>query len=148
MGGGKKNINELTLNEAKQILNFVYPNNKHYNIKLCFNSEDNRLTMGLRPVIGITYNNGVTNDGMVLHFDNTKVLLWLYKNNYDITNMLEENAYMSEMEDDFENLAFAVHDMSKGEEAFKGEDRDMWTLEYVKNKCKELVDEYFYKDYE
>lgn len=150
----KKKISELTIDEAKEILDFVYPDGDHFNVGLSFEpvkSEDGkgqRITMGGRSIIGITYRGGINNDGIILHFDHSKVVLWLYKNGYDIQTFLEENAYMSEMESDFENFAFEVEQMSKGEDGFRDGYKQNWTLDYVKKKCKELVETYYYKDYD
>ncbi len=52
------------------------------------------------------------------------------------------------MEKDFSNMAFEVHWLSKGEEGFKPEVRQNWTLEYVKKQCTYLYDKYFLKDCE
>jgi hypothetical protein len=150
----KKKISELTIDETKDILDFVYPDGDHFNVGLSFEpvkSEDGkgqRITMGGRSIIGITYRRGINNDGMILHFDHSKVVLWLYKNGYDVESLLEENAYMSEMESDFENFAFKVEQMSKGEDGFREGYKQNWTLDYVKKKCKELIETYYYKDYD
>ena len=147
-----KNIKELTEEEAKEILKFVYPNDeKNWFKKLSFEpviTEDGKqyITFGMRPIIGIEFHNG--QDNCILHFDNSKVVLWLYKNGYDITELLEANSYFSQMERDFENFAFAIEHMSKGEEGFRDGYKQNWTLEYVTKKCRELLDEYYYKDYE
>lgn len=145
-----KNIKELTEKEGKQILKFVYPNNKdNYFVGLSFEpviEEDGsqQITFGCRPVVGIKYHNG--HDNCILHFDDTKVVLWLYKNGYDITDFLEVNSVYSEMQNDFENFAYGIDTLSKGEDSFKEEAKKNWTLDYMKNKCKELLDKYYYKD--
>jgi len=147
-----KNIKELTEDEAKQILEFAYPKDKdNWFRKLSFEpkiTDDGKqqVTFGMRSIIGIEYHNG--KDNCILHFDNTKVVLWLYKNGYDVTELLEANSYLSEMEKDFENFAFEITWMAKGEERFRDGYKQKWTLEYVTKKCKELVDKYYYKDYE
>lgn len=151
---GKKKINELTIVEAKEIIDFVYPDEDNFNVDLSFEpvkqeyGRSQRITMGGRSIIGIIYTGGINNDNKILYFDHTKVVLWLYRNGYDVEELLEENAYMSEMESDFENFAFEVELMSKGEEAFKDGYKQNWTLNYVKKKCKELIVKYYYKDYE
>ena len=147
-----KNIKELTEDEAKQILEFTYPKNKDNLFrKLSFEpkiTDDGKqqVTFDMRSIIGIEYYNG--QDYCVLHFDNTKVVLWLYKNGYDITELLESNSYLSEMERNFENFSFEVIWLAKGEEGFREDVKHNWTLDYVKQKCKELVEKYYYKDYE
>ena len=146
-----KNITELTEAEAKQILEFVYPNRKdNWFKKLSFEpkiTEDGKqqITFGMRSIIGIEYHNG--QDNCILHFDNTKVVLWLYRNGYDISELLEANSHFSEMENDFEWFAFGITLISKGEESFEKGMKHNWTLDYVKKKSKELLGEYYYKDY-
>ncbi len=147
-----KNIKELSSDEAAQILDFVYPNSGdlYWFQKLSFEpivSEDNKqqITLGGRSIIGIKYHNG--QDNCILHFDNTKVVLWLYKNGYDITDLLESNSYLTEMENDFDDFAFNIQWMAKGEDSFRDDVKKNWTLDYVKKRCKELVDKYYYKDY-
>jgi hypothetical protein len=147
-----KNIKELTEDEAKKILDFVYLNDKdNWFKKLSFEPEiteegREQVTFGMRLITGIEYHNG--QDNCILHFDNTKVVLWLYKNGYDITDLLEDNSYMSEMEIDFENFSFGIDSLSKGEEGFRDGFKKNWTLGYVTEKCKELLEKYYYKDYE
>jgi hypothetical protein len=147
-----KNIKELTEEEAKEILKFVYPNDEYYWFKkLSFEpviteNGKQQITFGGRSIIGIEFHDG--QDNCILHFDNSKAVLWLYKNGYDITELLEANSYFSQMEIDFENFAFAIEWMSKGEEGFRDGFQQNWTLEYVTKKCRELLDKYYYKDYE
>lgn len=147
-----KNIKELTEEEAKEILKFVYPNDENYWFKkLSFEpviteNGKQQITFGGRSIIGIEFHGG--QDNCILHFDNSKAVLWLYKNGYDITELLEANSYFSQMEIDFENFAFAIEWMSKGEEGFRDGFQQNWTLEYVTKKCRELLDKYYYKDYE
>jgi hypothetical protein len=147
-----KNIKELTEEEAKEILKFVYPNDENYWFKkLSFEpviteNGKQQITFGGRSIIGIEFHDG--QDNCILHFDNSKAVLWLYKNGYDITELLEANSYFSQMEIDFENFAFAIEWMSKGEEGFRDGFQQNWTLEYVTKKCRELLDKYYYKDYE
>jgi hypothetical protein len=145
-----KDIKELTEEEAKQILDFVYPEDNYWFQKVSFEPKilengSQQVTFDMRPIIGIEFHNG--QDNCILYFDNSKVVLWLYKNGYDITNLLENNSYFSEMERDFENFAFSIEWMSKGEEGFREGHEHKWTLDYVKKKCKELVEKYYYKDY-
>ena len=148
-----KQINELTDNEAKEILKFVYPKAEHNHfIKISFEAERDKggnvilSISGFRPIVGIQYHNG--QDTCILYFDDSKVVLWLYKNGYDITKLLEVNSYFTEMEHDFRNFAFAIEWMAKGEEGFREGHEHKWTLDYVKRKCKELVEKYYYKDYD
>lgn len=146
-----KKIEELTEAEAKEILKFAYPDEKdNWFRKLSFEphrAEDGGqyITFGGRSIIGIEYHNG--QDNCILHFDNTKVVLWLYKNGYDITELLEANSYYSEMENDFESFSFGVSCLAKGEEGFREGYKQNWTLEYVTKKCNELLERHYYKDY-
>lgn len=147
-----KNIKKLTEDEANDILKFVFPNEKYiYFLNIFFEpkiSEDGgeEITFGARSIIGIEYHNG--QDRCILHFNNSKVIFWLYKNGYDIIDLLQQNLYFSQLERDFENFSFAIEWMSKGEDGFKDNVKKNWNLEYVKNKCKELLDKYYYKDYD
>lgn len=147
-----KKISELTEEEGKEILNYVFPDEDYIYKGLSFEPVKSErggeyVTMDGSSIIGIRFIGGMNNDGMVLHFNHTKVVLWLYQHGYDIGELLEENAYMSEMESDFESFAFEVEWMSKGEGGFKDRVKHNWNLDYVKNKCKELVEKYYYKDY-
>jgi len=146
-----KDIKELTEDETRQILEFVYPNNKdNFLKKISFEpkiTEEGyqQITLGGRDIIGIEYHNG--QDNCILHFNNTRVVLWLYKNGYDITDLLESNAYMSEMENDFSDAMFEVSWLSEGEAVFSPEVIQNWTLDYVKRRCTEIYNKYFMKDY-
>ncbi len=147
-----KNIKELTKEEAIDILTFVHPKyDRHDFISIKHEptiTEDGsqQITFGGRSIIGIEYHNG--QDRCILHFDNLKVVLWLYKNGYDITKLLEANLYLIDQEEDFSNMAFGIHWLSKGEEGFREDVKHNWTLEYVKKQCTYLYDKYFLKDSE
>lgn len=136
-----KNIRELTELEAKEILLFVFGQDKEADfMSLSFdvhpgpNGEGQYITFDGRSIIGIEYHNG--QDRCILHFDNTKCVLWLYKHGYDITELLEKNAYMSEMEKDFSNMAFGIYQMIHGR--FEKDH---------KKRCEELYNKYYIKDY-
>jgi hypothetical protein len=146
-----KDIKDLTIEEAKEILDFSLKYKEYYNVSLQFKSIVNpdgsiNVTFSMQPIIGILYHNG--QDNCVLHFNDSKCIYWLYTHDYDITDLLKSNLYLSEMEDDFDVFSFEILQMSKGEEVFKEEVKHRWTLEYVKKRCKELLDKYYYKDYE
>ena len=147
-----KNIKELTEDEAKQILEFAYPKEKdNWFRKLSFEpkiTEDGKqqVTFGMRSIIGIEYHNG--QDNCILHFDNTRVVLWLYKNGYDITELLEANSYLSEMEKDFENFSFAIHWLGETRKHIAKDKEHIYTLDYVLEELKNYNDKYYYKDYE
>lgn len=89
----KKSITELTEQEAKEILEFVYPDNKYlFFTGLCFepvldsNGMQELTFSGFQPIVGILYHDG--RDNCILHFDNTKVILWLYQHDYNINDQL------------------------------------------------------------
>lgn len=148
----KKEIKELTEDEARKIFEYVFKG-KDYTFK-CLTldkpqADENgmvQITFGGRIPIGIEYWNSYP-DLCVLHLDNTKAIKCLYEMGYDIQEFLEMNEYMSEMENDFVSLTFAVEDLSKGEEIFRDGYKHNWTLDYVKNKCKELLQKYCFKNY-
>lgn len=148
-----KKITELTEQEAERIFNYVFPKSKYeysYFNGVSFESiplgEGQQVGMDMRPIVGILYNNG--QDNCVLHFDHSKVVLWLYEHGYDILELLKENKHMSELENDFENFAFQIHLMSTGNETWQNSHKQNWTLDYVKEKCTKLLNEYYYKNYE
>lgn len=149
----RKKIKELTEKEAEEILEFVYPEEDKWFQKLSFEpheTEDGKgehITFNGRSIIGIEYVGGPNNDRCILHFDNTKVVLWLYNHGYEIGELLEGNKYHSEEIDDFSDMAFEVKCLSEGEDSFKDGYKQNWTLEYVKNKCKEILEKYYSKDY-
>lgn len=145
-----KSINELTEREAKEILSFVYPDNKGIDFQeLKFEhtvNEDGsvQITFGGRLIVGILYYNG--QDNAILHFNNTKAVLWLYKNGYDITEQLELNSGLSKEMDNFENFAFAIYWMARGADGFAEDRKHKWTLDYVTRKCAELYKKYYLTD--
>lgn len=151
-----KNINELTEDEAKEIFNFVYPPEnekfKHYwfrelKMEPTINEDGSqRITFGFRPIIGILGNNG--QDNIIIHFDNTKAVLWLYKHGYDITELLERNSHFTEMEGDFENFSFAIHWLDEKRKHIPENKKDLYNLEYVLKELKRYNEKYYYKDYE
>ena len=136
-----KSINELTEKEAEEILEFVYPEGNAYFDKIDFEPVTTgdgkmQLTFGMRPIVGISYRNDNL-DRCILHFDHSKVVLWLYKHGYDITEQLEYNKEFSSTERDLENLCDDIHwslDYSKKE----------WTLESFKEYMIELTNKYYY----
>lgn len=156
-----KNIKELTELQAREILAYVHPNKTEFDNPhnyeywfegLAFEGEKKPgggeyVTSGGRSIIGIKYRGGFSNDGYILHFNNTKVLLWLYRNGFDIEEFLDFNQHLSETEKDFDNFALGIEILSKGEESFRDSHKKNWTLEYVKDRCKELLNTYYYKDH-
>jgi hypothetical protein len=144
-----KNIKELTDNEGKEILKFVYPNEKdNYFLKISFEPVLNKdgheqVSFSGRSIVGIQYHNG--QDNCILHFNNTKVVLWLYKNGYDVTQYLEENSINSQIEEGFGNMVFELMQILKltgnephFNEAFK------YDLDLVKTKCIEIINKHYY----
>jgi hypothetical protein len=145
-----KNIIDLTEEEGKQILEFVYPDKERNSFtKLSFEptltGNGEQVTLGMRSIIGILYHNG--QDNCILHFDNSKVVLWLYKNEYDITSLLEKNFYFSEMEQDFENFSYAIHWLGEQRKHIEKDRQHEYTLEYVLKEMDEYNEKYYFKDY-
>ena len=83
-----KNIEELTTEEAIHNLSIVYPKYKNNFISIIHDvvveNGKQQITFGGDPIIGIKYINEF-DDRCILPFTNTKVVLWLYKNNFDIS---------------------------------------------------------------
>jgi hypothetical protein len=146
-----KNITELTEIEAKEILKFVYPDVKEYEryfTGLSFEpviSEDGmqQITFTGRSIIGIKYHNA--QDNCLLHFDNHKVILWLYKNGYDITDFLEsvqnDDKIINKLKNFMFNIYFLVN--NRQEQLKKNDKEHMFSLEYVIKNLKEALDKYF-----
>ncbi|HMT01694.1 MAG TPA: hypothetical protein PKD00_00050 [Burkholderiales bacterium] len=145
-----KNIKELSEQEAKEILNFVFPENKLIYFKNISFEPDiidentEHVSLGFESIIGIIYNNG--QDNCLLNFTNTKVVLWLYKHDYNITKFLELNSYFTEMESNFDEMAHEINILSRGH-AGNRNNKEEFTLGYVKDKCKEILNKYYYKNY-
>jgi len=155
-----KKISELTDKEAEEILEYVYPgktklfNPKKYDYwfdELHFEPliENEQMSVGfdMRPIVGIGYKNNM-GDRCRIHFDDIKVMSWLYQHGYDITEELKQNEYLSEFENDMDNVSFELYQMSIGEENFGAESKHNCTREYYIKKSKELLETYFYKNYE
>lgn len=146
----RKSVKELTEEEAKEILKFAYPDKDcwfdeiHHESKV---EEDGsrQVTFGMRPIIGIGYRNDL-GDRCMLHFDNTKAVLWLYRNGYDIEEQLEINKDMTQMEHDFENLAFAISWHCEARPRHLKEDgkEDDYTLEKTREILIKEVNKYYY----
>ncbi len=142
-----KNINELTELEAREILNLVVKDVSFDKVQFESIIEPDgkvQITFSGGPLIGIHYRND-HNDGCILPFNDTKVVLWLYKNGYDITEFLEMNSHYSELENDYDNMAFALYYITKVPPRPGYKD---FTLEQIKNKLSKLHDEYLNKEYE
>lgn len=143
-----KNINDLTEKEAKEILEFVFPDKKDYekyfreiSFEPVFDEDGkHRITFGFRPIIGILYHNG--QDNCILHFDDSKAVLWLYKNGYDITEMLEKNSYFSDMENEFFKCKSAIYSLNRRQESIPEDKKHLFTLEYVLKELKRIEDKY------
>ena len=95
----RKNIKELTLEQAREILEWVYPNQTdltnptNYTYDCTGLSFDpiltpdggEQITFGGKSLIGIKYHNG--QDYCLLPFDDTKVIFWLYQHNFEIEDI-------------------------------------------------------------
>ena len=125
-----KTIRELTFQDAEHILEYVFPNQtplsnpKSYEkCVLGIDFEPVKLEDGYqvgwdgRFITGITYHNG--QDKCILHFDDIKVISWLYKNGYDISSLLPDlQTYVEILEDcysKFDQLYFEIFRMTKFE---------------------------------
>lgn len=146
----RKDIKELTNDEAKEIFDYVNTDEYAYFEALITEPEiDNegniRVTLGLRPAVGIYYRNG-SGDGCLLHFDHTGVISWLYNNNYEIGVLLENNKYLSNIEEDIDNLAFAIHWQCKGkpENLLQTIGVDSVTLDKTREELLKAADRYYY----
>lgn len=137
-----RNIETLTLDEAQEILNFCFPNKNFSPVDLFFEpkfAKDRgfQLTLDGELVVGIMYHNN--QDYCILHFFNSKVVLWLYQHGFNIEQFLIRNSDFSEKLKDFDLFAFAVSRIYT---------YDNLTVESINEHCKELLQRYYYKDYE
>lgn len=148
----RKNLRELTENEAKEILEFVYPKKDYWFTGLSFEpivDEQGRqqMTFGFRSIIGIKFHDG--QDNCILHFDNTKAVLWLYKNGYEIEELLEENKHLTQMETQFDNFAFEIHfPLYKTEKDLSEGKPDTYNYEKIIKNIDYCYKRYYLKDYE
>lgn len=155
-----KDLKTLTLDEAKEILEYYYPNktdlsnSKNYEYwvtGLSFESVKNEdgntpITFGGRLIVGILYHD--SRDNCILHFNDTKVVAWLYSHGYDIGELLEQNKYLSAMESDFDSVVYWLSSFSKWPNHWSEDFNANFTLEWVAKKSQELLEKYYYKDYE
>lgn len=148
-----KKINELTEKEANDILKFVYPNQDNHFMELSFEpiideeTGAERITFEGNSAVGIIYLSEM-NDRCILAFENTKSVLWLYRNGYDIEKFLEENSYMTQMERDYSDMAYHVSELSRGQKAIRKNSKKKFTTKYVKDICKHLIEMYYKKQHE
>lgn len=146
-----KKITELTKKEAIDILKFVYPykNIEFEELSLEPKILENgsiQVSIDMRPLVGIIYK-GEYGDRCILHFDNSKAALWLYRNGYDIEEILVSNAYFSEMEEDLDELGYQLHLLSSKPGEYSHFNIPN-TVDEFREKCNELNNKYIYKDYE
>lgn len=145
-----KKITELTEQEGREIFEFVYPSDeekfKYYsyqNLKFeptILENGSQQVTLGFRPIIGLMGHNG--QDNIILHFDDTKVVLWLYKHGYDITELLEVNSYMSELENQFFMCKSAIYGLNRRKEHLPEEKKHLFTLDYVLRELERIEKKY------
>lgn len=107
-----KNITELTESEGKEILEYVYGNDVFFR---SFQFEPKitpdggmYITWGGETTVGINYFSGTNLDGYVLHFYHPKVLSWLYKNGYDISEFLP---YLENLNEEYERCQNFIIDV-------------------------------------
>lgn len=142
-----KKITELTEEEAKEILKFVYPERDVWYNGLQLEPKVNedgsqQVTFQMRPIVGIIYFNEY-NDRCVLHFDNHKTIFWLYKNGYDVLALLED------VQDDTKEIS-KLEDIIFGfiwiKERFKKAtivQKKNFTPEYIISEIERLENEYY-----
>jgi len=148
----RKDIKELTEEEAKEILETVYPDEDVAFDKIHFEEPERdedgmrQVTFGLRSIIGIAFRAGLNWDGCMLHFDDTRVVNWLYKNGYEIGPLLESNKDMSKIEMDLENLAYDIHwHCEVNPKSLKEKDKEgYYTLEKTRELLLESANKYYY----
>lgn len=147
----RKDIKELTDKEAEEILKEVYPDEEVSFDKIHFEEtprdEDGmrQVTFGLRPIVGIAFRAGFNWDGCMLHFDDSRVINWLYKNGYEIGSLLEMNKDMSKIEMDLENLAYEIHwHCDHNPKVLEERGKKGYTLEDTRKYLIDAANKYYY----
>jgi len=146
-----KEIKDLTDNEAIEILNFVFPKEKDITfIEISFESkktEDGRryITLGGNSTVGIFYKG--FQDTFVLPFDNTKVILWLYRKGYNIERLLESNSHYSELDEDYQGILMSLYSFIKKKDELDENNQPLYSFEYLFDILKKDYEKHFYKDY-
>ena len=136
----RKSIIKLSNKEAEEIVKYCFPDSNLY-FKGITHSEDIkpnedgsfRVTMGGRLPVGIHYINDYP-DNCILHFDNPKVVSWLYQHNYEVGDLLKENEDYIDIERWEEKFSYFAHQLSTNNEGKKSFE----TLEEVINYAKKL----------
>lgn len=83
-----KDIHELTKKDGQNIVDLFYPDDGAFD-KFSFEpivTEDGhqQVTFSGSSIIGICCRYGINGDGVLIDFDNPKVMKYLYENDYDI----------------------------------------------------------------
>jgi hypothetical protein len=140
-----KPLIELTADQAKEILEFALSNSDWIFSKISIEPDDpNQLTFEGKRCIGIEYH--FDQDTYILPFNDSKVVLWLYQNGFEILDYLIENQNDSQSLADFDDLAFEVFCLSKGTENFSDNFKHNWSLDFVKQKCENIYKKYYLKN--
>lgn len=140
----RKDIKELTNKEGEEIFNIVYPKDKNpHHSYTCVGHEriyredgHEKITFGFRSCIGIFGHNG--QDNIIIPFNDTKVVLWLYNNGYEIGELLEENKFNTEVLDNACKMHSSIHRLHWLKDVIKPEYKDKFTLEYVLDELKRI----------
>lgn len=99
-----KKLKDLTSKEAEKIIKTYYPD--HCFMELIH--EPIRGEHGIQislsgNVVGIKTIAGINNDGCLIPFHDLKVIKWLYNNEYDINELLEQRIAYCEDSEEWEN---------------------------------------------
>lgn len=162
-----KKLNELTEKEGEEILKFIFPEEykkkeiyfNKFSFEPIIDKEGRReITFGGMYVVGILYYSGINMDRCLLRFEDTRVILWLYSNNYDITELLEKNQYLSDVLEDYIDVQNKLRLLTGRPLMISYDDREVdfiaetyghpKTKEEIQDKLKELVKKYYFKEYE
>jgi len=152
-----KPLTELTHKDGERIFEFYFPGKtplfdpksydywfteiRHESIVDEYGMRQISLSSG-RPIIGIMGKGGLNCDNILLHFDDPKVMLWLYQNGFDIEEQLKENVGMFEDREALEHLVQGILQFSKGEDAFADTHKHNCTREFYINESKKLIEQY------
>ena len=135
-----KEIKEITEQDCREILKYVF--------KDCNYSYHGFKDIDDEYFKYILYNNG--QDMCLLYDDDTRVINWLYENDFDITYQLKSIKDLSAIQMEVDDLIGDLLTLSLGTKNMKSEYHKNFTMEYILNKCYDIFDKYFkiYEKYE
>lgn len=131
----KKSLKDITENECKQILKDVLSNEETHFNQLYFYKDGTTRWL-------IIYTN-IDQDICEIGYDDTRVILWLYNHEYDITICLQSIENLSLYGILIDNLMTDLGLLSQGVKIIKKEYHKNFTMEYVLNKCSEIYEKYW-----